>query len=273
MKKILLPLVITGSVVTSCIIVKASDDGYTGRNSSYIEQAAESTVSETKTFNVQNFNGVKTSMAIKVEVVKSDIEKAVATSNYMEFLRVENRGGVLNVYYEIPRGNNGLRNANTTVIVYAKNISDLRASSAGKILIKDQFNTSTLNIDVSSAGKVQYENIKANRLNLGLSSAATFTGSADVQSVNADVSSAATINISGKAGDVRVDASSSADFNGSDLRSGIVKAQASSAGKIKIGVIDELTAAASSGAKIYYKSPSGIRLNVRKSSGGKVEAL
>ena len=59
MKKILLPLVITGSVVTSCIIVKASDDGYTGRNSSYIEQAAESTVSETKTFNVQNFNGVK----------------------------------------------------------------------------------------------------------------------------------------------------------------------------------------------------------------------
>ncbi|OBS11439.1 hypothetical protein ATE49_10995 [Elizabethkingia miricola] len=273
MKKILLPLVIAGSIVTSCIIVKASDDGYTGRNSSYIEQAVESTVSETKTFNVQNFSGVKTSQAIKVEIVKSDIEKQVVTSNYMEYVRVENKGGVLTVYYDIPRGSNGLRNANTTVVVYAKSLNDLRASSAGKIVVKDQFSTSTLNVDVSSAGKIQYENIKTNRLNLNLSSAATFTGSADAQSVNADISSAATINISGKAGEVRVDASSSADFNGSDLRSGTVKAQASSAGKIKIGVIDELTAAASSGAKIYYKSPSGIRLNVRKSSGGKVDAL
>ncbi|MCT4012660.1 DUF2807 domain-containing protein [Elizabethkingia anophelis] len=273
MKKILLPLVIAGSIVTSCIIVKASDDGYTGRNSSYIEQSAESTVSETKTFNVQNFNGVKTSQAIKVEIVKSNVEKAVATSNYMEFVRVENRGGVLNIFYEIPKGNNGLRNANTTVVVYAKSLSDLKASSAGKIVVKDQFSTSTLNIDVSSAGKIQYDNIKAGRLNMGLSSAATFNGSADAQSVNADISSAATIYISGKAGEVRVDASSSADFNGSDFRSGIVKAQASSAGKIKIGVTEELTAAASSGAKIYYKSPSGIRLSVRKSSGGKVEAL
>lgn len=38
-----------------------------------------------------------------------------------------------------------------------------------------------------------------------------------------------------------------------DLRSGIVKAQASSAGKIKIGVTEELTAAASSGAKFITK--------------------
>ena len=273
MKKILLPLVIAGSIVTSCVIVKASDDGYTSRNSSFIGQSIENGVSETKTFNVQNFSGVKTSQAIKVEIVKSDVEKAVATSNYMEFLRVENRGGVLNVYYEIPKGNNGLRNANTTVVVYAKNLNDLKASSAGRIVVKDQFSTSTLNVDVSSAGKIQYENIKADRLNLNLSSASTFTGSANAQSVNADISSAATININGKANEVRVDASSSADFNGSDLRSGSVKAQASSAGKIKIEVTDELTAAASSGAKIYYKSPSGIRLNVRKSSGGKVEAL
>ena len=42
-----------------------------------------------------------------------------------------------------------------------QNIKDLKASSAGKILVKDQFNISTLNIDVSSAGKVQYENIEA----------------------------------------------------------------------------------------------------------------
>lgn len=108
-------------------------------------------------------------------------------------------------------------------------------------------------MDVSSAGKIQYENIKAGRLNLGLSSAATFTGSADVQSVNADISSASTVNINGKANEVKIDASSSADFNGSDLRGGTVKAQASSAGKIKIGVIDELTATASSGAKFTIK--------------------
>ena len=54
-------------------------------------------------------------MAIKVEVVKPDIEKAVATSNCYGISGVENEGGVLNVYYEILRGNNGLRNANTTV--------------------------------------------------------------------------------------------------------------------------------------------------------------
>lgn len=59
-------------------------------------------------------------------------------------------------------------------------------------------------MDVSSAGKIQYENIKAGRLNLGLSSAATFTGSADVQSVNADISSASTVNINGKANEVKL---------------------------------------------------------------------
>ncbi|MDE5438830.1 DUF2807 domain-containing protein [Elizabethkingia meningoseptica] len=272
MKKIILSLVILGGITTSCIIVKANDGEDGNRNYSYNDNSI-ARYSETKTFNVQNFSGVKASQGIRVEIVKSDAEKAIATSNYMEYLRVENKGGVLTIYYETPKGNNNIRNADTKVIVYAKEIRNLRASSAGNIVVKDRFSAAALDVDVSSAGKVQYD-ARVGKLQLRLSSAATFSGNIDVQSLDADMSSASTVNVQGRAGSVVVETSSAATFNGAGLTSDAVTADASSGSKIKIEVTKELNAGASSGASIRYKAPSGgIKQSVRKSSGGSVATM
>lgn len=275
MKKLFLPLIIVASITTSCIIVKGNDgkNGTPGYSYSDNDQTIQTGQTETKSFSISNFEGVKVSQGIRVEIVKSNVEKAVATSNLMQYLRVEVKGGVANVYYEFPKNtNNNTRNADTKVVIYAKNLDNLQASSAGKIVVKDTFDAQKVQISTSSASSVQY-NVNANSLKLNQSSASSFTGTINVKSLDVDLSSAATSEIDGKADIATVRASSASNLIGKTLSANTVNADASSGAKITVGVNSSLTARASSGGSVRYRSGSSVQLNVSKSSGGSVDKI
>jgi hypothetical protein len=126
-------------------------------------------------------------------------------------------------------------------------------------------------ISASSASSVFSEGvIKANNLDIGVSSAANVEISLDARSVMVDVSSAGEAVLEGKTSSVELEVSSGGEVDAYKLESEIVKASASSGGDAKISVSKDLDAHASSGADIRYRgNPS--KTNTHSSSGGSVK--
>lgn len=125
-------------------------------------------------------------------------------------------------------------------------------------------------IGSSAANIFSQEAIKADKLELRASSAASLELTVDVNELTCDASSAGEMELEGKTREVHFDASSAAKIDGYDLQADIVKANASSAGSIKVTVINELYAEASSGGDIRYRG-NALKTHTNANSGGSVK--
>ncbi len=125
-------------------------------------------------------------------------------------------------------------------------------------------------VSASSASDVYSESIiKADRLELVASSAASMELNLDVSELEVSVSSAGDLELSGRAGDMTGSASSAGDVDAFDLICKTADVKASSAGGMRINVIEDIRARASSGGSVKYKgNPS--QSNTDSSSGGSV---
>lgn len=269
MKKIFFSFIIVGSITASCIIVKANNHGSLDRNYSYHEP-----IPETKNFEVQNFSGIKVSQAIKVEIIKSDTEKAVVTSKYMRYLKLEVIDGVLNVYYNNNIKDLKLSNTNTKIIVYAKKLESLEASSAGLIKVPSAFSSNNLQITLSSSGKISGDFISKS-VNIDANSDGRFDGNINTENLKGTASSAGQIVLKGKTKYAKLEANSSGEIDGEDFEAQEIAAVASSTGYISVTVDKKITAYASSKGKIRYQPLRNIDIiaTTNKTSGGSINAF
>lgn len=211
---------------------------------------ASSFAQESQTRTVGSFSGVKVTEGIDVYLkkgAKESVRVEVQGNTKLENIITEVSGSYLRVHMR-DGGYRGKVSAKVYV-TYVK-IDKLSASSAGTIFSEDIIEANDMEISASSAGSIEIT------LNAG--------------SVEANVSSAGQIELQGKTNSLDVDASSAGQIDAYHLQSKKVSAQASSAGSLKVNVIEELAANASSGGSIRYNGNPNKSIT-DSSSGGSVK--
>jgi hypothetical protein len=111
--------------------------------------------------------------------------------------------------------------------------------------------------------------MKADDLDLDLSSAGDLTLDVEATSITCDISSAGDAHLSGTVDNLEADLSSAGDLNASDLVAKKARVSTSSAGNARICATEEADLNASSAGDIYYKGDPKI-VNTKKSSAGSI---
>ena len=241
-----------------------------------------------------DYRGIITSRAIKVTLDDRTGSTAIirADDNVMPHIKIEDRNGVLEI--KIDDSIKTINNVTAEVsLPKSEAISLLEAASASHINVNYTIKSSSLEIEVASAANIDISKADVGNCEIEVSSAANIRGSIIATSCEieassaanarlqilagkceADASSAAKIILRGEAGTLLADASSAADIDAVNLmilNNGI--ASASSGADIKIQAGKSLSANASSGGTVHYKSEKDLNIHIKKSSGGSVRKM
>lgn len=241
-----------------------------------------------------DYHGVEASRAIKVTMENRTGSTATvrADDNVMPFIKIENDNGILEI--KIDEEIRTINNVTAEVTLpMSTNISHLEAESAARINVEYTITSTRLNIEASSAADINIAkayvthcdiesssaanvtaSIKATECHMEAASAAKVKANLLVNECYADASSAADITLSGEAGTLNLQASSAADIKATEIKA-LVKtsADASSGANIKVNAGKALSANASSGGSVGYKSEHDVDIHIKKSSGGSVHKL
>jgi formylmethanofuran dehydrogenase subunit C len=197
-----------------------------------------------------SFNSIRVSTGINVYLTQGDQESITveADANLQEYIITEIKGGVLSVYTDA----NIRKSAAKKVHVTMKNIESIKTSSAGDVEGLTPISADILELATSSAGDINIE-VKA-------------------REINASTSSSGDITLRGTADKFTGETSSAGDIKASGLTVKEAYLSASSAGDIKITVLERLKARASSAGDIYYMgNPKYV--DVQSSSAGSVRSF
>lgn len=242
-----------------------------------------------------DYRGIITSRAIKVTLDDRTGSTAIirADDNVMPHIKIEDRNGVLEI--KIDDSIKTINNVTAEVSLPRStgNLSHLEASSAASINVDYAFRSSSLEVEATSAANIFISKADTQECEIEVSSAASVSGTlkatdceidatsaakATLQLLanecEADASSAAKITLSGEVGKLSTEASSAANINAADVKvllSG--EADASSGADIKIQAGRSLSADASSGGTVHYKSDNDLNIHINKSSGGSVRKM
>jgi len=223
--------------------------------------------SETKTIALSHFENIESSMVFSVEVVKSNEEKAVITSNYLEFVTVNVKNNTLQIGYKT---NNSLKNTDTKIVIYAKNVKSVMATTGSVVKIKNNFNIQ--NFSTESGGKI-FGDSSAKNVTIKTESGGSFLGTLNTENLILNAESGSSIDIQGKINFAKINSEGASKIiaNKTNISEAIVNAE--SASSVTLSVSKELTASASSLAKIRYKTLSGIKFSAKRDSGGTIDML
>jgi hypothetical protein len=196
------------------------------------------------------FNSVSIGEAIKLTLVPGNRNEAAIQAQNVDLDEIRTK--VVGNQLKIELSGNRYRNIKVEIILTYKQIEELAVSSAASVVTRGAIRADDLEISVSSAGNARLE--------------------VDAGELDISVSSSGELNLSGKAISQRIDVSSAGEYRGFDLNCEKAYVRASSAGSARLAVSKEIDAKASSAGSIKYKgSPDKVYVN--SSSGGKTSKV
>jgi hypothetical protein len=204
---------------------------------------------QSETRAVGSFSGIKVMEGIDVRLAKGDKESVRVEVDGMSLNDVitEVSGSYLRIHMS---SNNSRNRGSAKVFVTYVRVDKLSASSAGNIFSDNPVTADDMELSASSAGSIEITVHAGN--------------------VEASASSAGQIELQGKADKLNVTVASAGQIDAYDLSAQRVKAEAVSAGSIKLSVSEDLVAHASSGGSIrYHGNPT--KSNTNSTSGGSVK--
>jgi hypothetical protein len=195
-----------------------------------------------------SFNIIKASSGVNVFLFQGEEEKVIveADENLQECVIIRNEGRTLHCYLDCSIRSSKKLN----VYVNYRTLNKINASTGADVFGETVVRTDLLDIDVSSGADVKVE-VEADRL-------------------KCNVSSGADVVIRGKANSFHANASSGADIKAENLTVNECWANVSSAGEVRVNVVDKLDANASSGGDVRYSGNPPL-VNINRSSGGDVK--
>jgi len=222
---------------------------------------------ETKTIALEHFDAIASDMIFDVEVVKSNEEKVVIKSNYLQFVEVNVKNNVLKIAYK--RGQS-LENVDTKIVIYAKDIKSVSAGIGSIVKIKDDFDIQKFS--TVSGGKI-YGNSNAKKVTINTESGSLVSGTINTENLVLNAKSGSSIDIQGKILKAVINSEQASKINATKANINEALVDASSASSVSLSVSKELTASANSLAKIRYKTLSGIKFSASRDSGGTIDTL
>jgi hypothetical protein len=194
-----------------------------------------------------SFNRLKVSSGVDVFITQGEEEslKVIADENLLEYIKTEITDNTLKVYTE----------------------ANIRQAKSKEVhLVYKQLGE----IDISSAGDVEGINrMKADDLDLDLSSAGDLVLDVEAKKINCNISSAGDARLSGTCDELDADLSSAGDLYAWDLVARKAHVNAASAGNARIFATEEVDLSSSSAGDIYYKGDPKT-INTNKSSAGSI---
>lgn len=222
---------------------------------------------ETKTIALEHFEAIASDMVFDVEVVKSNEEKVVIKSNYLQFVEVHVKNNVLKIAYK--RGQS-LENVDTKIVIYAKDIKSVSAGIGSIVKIKDNFDIQK--ISTVSGGKI-YGDSNAKKVTINTESGSLVSGTINTENLVLNSKSASTIDIQGKISKAIINSEQASKIIATEANITEALVDARSASSVSLSVSKELTASANSLAKIRYKKLSTIKFSASRDSGGTIDTL
>lgn len=235
--------------------------GLKGQNSKVTENL------ETKTMTLPHFEKINSAMVFDVEVRKSNEEKAEISSNFMRFLEIKVTNNTLEIDY---KRNQQMENVKTKIIVYAKDVRAVSASIGSVVKIKDNFNIEKFSTE--SGGKI-FGDSDAKNITINTESGGAFLGTINTENLTLNAESGSSIDIQGKIETAKINSEGASKIVANKTNISVATVNAESASSVTLSISKELTASASSMAKIRYKTLAGIKFSARRDSGGTIDSI
>lgn len=252
MKKTIFHCIFTALALCMAASVSAKKDD---RTETRLQDAKFTTIESMTAVNVTLVPDTRT----YVEVIGNDKE--------LEYTKTKAKGNKLEIYVEIPRKEiQNCYDLNASVKVHYTAIKKIEASSASTITSLSTVKAQKLNIEASSAASIKLD-VDVQQLDLETSSAAKIHVTGKATRIDAEASSAANIMIeTDNTTNLDAEASSSAKI---DVKSAsTVKAESSTGAEINILKAFSVDAAANTGGKINIKSTN--KLDAKSDMGGTI---
>lgn len=251
MQKLILLIIVT----ITAIFVKGQSSAKSGENM------------ESKTITLEHFDSINSEMVFSVEVRKSNEEKAVITSNYLRFVEVNVKNNILKISY---KKNQSLENVDTKIVIYAKDVKSVSAGIGSVVKIKDNFNIQKFSTE--SGGKI-FGDSNAKNIVINTESGGSVLGTVNTENLVLNAQSGSKIDIQGKIGTAKITSEGASKIIATKTNISVATVNAESASSVSLSVSKELTASASSMAKIRYKTLSGIKFSAERDSGGTIDSI
>ncbi len=198
-----------------------------------------------------DFTKVDVGQAIRLTLVpgsKNEAEVKAGANISLQDVETEVRGSRLRI--KILGSHQG--STRVTITLTYKSLSGLTISSAASVTTRGPIKADELEVEVTSAADARLE--------------------VEVKQLDVEVSSAADLTLHGKAVAQRVSVASAGKYDGDELTCEKVNVKVSSAGSARVSSHKELEAEANSGGTIKYRgNPEQVYVNT--SSGGNIEKI
>lgn len=202
----------------------------------------------TEVIDIMGFTGIHASSGIDVRLTQGDYYvEVVADDNLLEYITVEKEGRMLKIGSE----RNIYRAKSRLVNVTLPELETIRVSSAGDVKSVTDFTCEDLDIEISSAGDLDFV-VEADDISVSISS----SGDCDLR---------------GRANSLDARLSSAGDLNAFDLEAEYVSVKVSSAGDARVWSNKEIEMSASSAGSIYYKGDATVKKSSSSSAGSIVK--
>lgn len=222
---------------------------------------------EKKTVSLAHFENIDSDMIFNVEVVKSNEEKAVITSNYMQFVEISVKNNTLYIGY---KKGQSLRNADTKIVIFARDIKSVIARTASVVKVKNTFGIQKFSAE--SGGKI-YGDSNAKNISISTESGGSFLGTVNTDNLMLNAQSGSSVDIQGKIGTATISAEEASKIIAFKTNISVATVRAESASSVTLSVSKQLIATASSMAAIRYKTLSGIKFTAKRDTGGRIDML
>ena len=204
----------------------------------------------TETRSLHQFNGVRTSGSIDVEVMNdpTQLVKIEADDNIMQYVITKVQDGMLDVQL---KPNFNYREINAKVYVSAASLTKLAVAGSGSITSKDTLvNADEIEFKVSGSGDI--------------------IAVADAPAIKASIGGSGTINLHGRTKDFNCSITGSGDFKCSNLLSEKTTASITGSGTAHVFVSVHLLAKVTGSGDIYYAGHPAVEIH--KTGSGTIEA-
>ncbi|MFY0686509.1 MAG: DUF2807 domain-containing protein [Cyclobacteriaceae bacterium] len=206
-------------------------------------------IAQKETRSLSSFTSISVGEAIDAAIEAGSSEQVIVEvdGTSPENVITEVSGDELRIHMK--QSLRGYNNVDVKVWVTYKTIDEIDVSSAASLMTNGPIKADRLEVDVSSAGSARLE--------------------VEVSELEVDISSAGNLKVVGTADEQDVEVSSSGDYEAFDLKSKMAIVEANSAGSVKVFVTEKIDAEANSGGSISYKGDPE-KVYADSNSGGRV---
>ncbi|MCM1489321.1 MAG: DUF2807 domain-containing protein [Muribaculum sp.] len=209
-----------------------------------------------KNIKIGDFNKIDVDRGIVVNFRQADnpgYAVVKADPEIIDFVEIKLDGNELEISYN--KNNINLKSgAQTVVTVSSRNFTGAEVSSAASLRVKGNLVVKNeIDLEASSASKIQLENVTCPKLEIDCSSSASVEAASLVGNLDVDASSASSVGVSQlQAEKIDIEASSAASISLKTIRANVIDVEASSASKISLsGQCNYLKKDISSGASLH----------------------